>query len=337
MPKVQRGMEQVSSVLPFLLAGGFSQNEIISYLKAKQEAAKEVSTSLAADEEEKVGVTPVRQTAHMEQTMTTNAPSDTGVPEEESALSDQSLSGAPAQPSPIANEIFMNADLTIPKMVDIARYETRKVTNDKEEAQRQQKLHESLLKIADPAKFVTEAERQKFENLKLKLTEESKKGDKTAGMILSAATKTFDTNSAATLPNTNQTQAVSQQDYDAVEKMWEEYYRTLPVPAEYGSDRIAWITADSKYIDETIGLLQAKETQLQEEGQKRVADIMPMLLLGGFSSEEVIGYLKAKLTAGKTVLAELQKEEESSVTVAAQTGEKQKEEAEQVEENPEDK
>jgi len=33
------------------MMGGFSQTEIIAYLKAKQEAAKDVVTAIAADEE----------------------------------------------------------------------------------------------------------------------------------------------------------------------------------------------------------------------------------------------------------------------------------------------
>lgn len=39
----KKGQEMVSKILPFLLLGGFSKAEIISYLKAKIEAAKEVS------------------------------------------------------------------------------------------------------------------------------------------------------------------------------------------------------------------------------------------------------------------------------------------------------
>ena len=44
--KVAEGMKQVSSVLPFFLIGGFSQSEIIAYLKAKEEAGNEVLTEL---------------------------------------------------------------------------------------------------------------------------------------------------------------------------------------------------------------------------------------------------------------------------------------------------
>jgi len=50
---VKKGMESVGTILPFLLIGGFSQTEVIAYLKAKLEAAKVVvAESSKKDEEE---------------------------------------------------------------------------------------------------------------------------------------------------------------------------------------------------------------------------------------------------------------------------------------------
>lgn len=49
---VKKGMESVGTILPFLLIGGFSQTEVIAYLKAKLEAAKEVLSSISNKEEE---------------------------------------------------------------------------------------------------------------------------------------------------------------------------------------------------------------------------------------------------------------------------------------------
>jgi hypothetical protein len=50
--KVKKGMESVGTILPFLLIGGFSQTEVIAYLKAKLEAAKTVVSGLGRKEEE---------------------------------------------------------------------------------------------------------------------------------------------------------------------------------------------------------------------------------------------------------------------------------------------
>lgn len=54
--EVNKGMDEVSGILPFLLMGGFSQTEIVSYLKAKQDAAREIAATLDQEEEEKVDV-----------------------------------------------------------------------------------------------------------------------------------------------------------------------------------------------------------------------------------------------------------------------------------------
>src|SRR5690606_28191708 len=40
-----------------------------------------------------------------------------------------------------------------------------------------------------------------------------------------------------------------------------------------------------------------------------VANILPFLMIGGFSKSEVVAYLKAKLEAGKTVLDEIKRRE----------------------------
>jgi len=66
--------------------------------------------------------------------------------------------------------------------------------------------------------------------------------------------------------------------YDEVEKLWEENYRTLPVPEEYGSDTRSncVITADTKYVEETSALLSATDRENPAGSSKRVA-ILPML------------------------------------------------------------
>lgn len=50
--KNKEGMQMVGSILPFLLIGGFSQTEVIAYLKAKLEAAKTNLEEIGKKEEE---------------------------------------------------------------------------------------------------------------------------------------------------------------------------------------------------------------------------------------------------------------------------------------------
>jgi hypothetical protein len=49
--KVREGLSSVSAILPFLLIGGFSQTEVIAYLKAKLAAGKTALQDLARKEE----------------------------------------------------------------------------------------------------------------------------------------------------------------------------------------------------------------------------------------------------------------------------------------------
>jgi hypothetical protein len=432
--KVQQGMDQVSNLLPFLLVGGFSQTEIIEYLKAKQEAAKDVSKMLVTEEEDKVSVsTKSTQTAQtMAATMTEENTSSSSQTSSQSSSNDDEENESPlttmnvttntnitnyTQPE-ISNEILNMVNVKIPKLRDIAQYETHALRKDTTKTAEIDNMKSVLGNIADPAKISDTAEREKFEKVRETLLSEQQKGNPTANLLLNAAQgsqgksseraksvlsqiadpslakvetdkKRFtqlheslkkasqEGNQLATailatkqstsaeeidslkskiqdakgkgdvvtssvlpdlsdLPSSNQLQPAAQQDYDEVKKMWEENYRTLPVPAEYGSDRVSWITADKKYVDETIALLKDSDTDKQSEGQKRVADIMPMLLLGGFSTEEVVRYLGAKSEAGTNVIVELQKDEEGKVTVAATKDNKQEENALKVEEKTDD-
>lgn len=425
--KVKEGMDQVSNLLPFLMMGGFSQTEIVEYLKAKQEAAKDVSKALAIDEEEKVSVNAT--TTHAEKAMaatmeaTVDAPatgstassgSTTDNEEDESPLSALNQTNvanndnAVSYSQPAAqNEIFNMVDLKVPKLQDIALYETRVLKKDETRTAEIEKVQKVLNKIANPQDIQDTNERAQFEKVRQTLLEEKEKGNVTAQALLNVAVKaggkpaehtkailsqianpslatieadkqrynelhetltkasaegnelaksiltTHDATSVediqklreklneakakgepvaqsilntlpddAIVPDSNVLQSVSDTDYDEVKKLWIENYKTLPVPGEYGSEatgRIAWITADVKSIEETINLLNTNDTEKQSEGMKRVAEILPMLMLGGFSNSEIVGYLKAKVEAGQTVIAELQKDEEGKVTVEAST------------------
>lgn len=59
---VTRGMDTVGSILPFLLIGGFTQSEVVAYLKAKLEAAKQVEENLSKKQEEEETMLDTRTT-----------------------------------------------------------------------------------------------------------------------------------------------------------------------------------------------------------------------------------------------------------------------------------
>ena len=63
-----------------------------------------------------------------------------------------------------------------------------------------------------------------------------------------------------------------------------------------------WIKNDIQKIDETVNLLSSPDQTQVQKGMEMVSDILPFLLIGGFSKAEVIAYLKAKQAAGKEVV-----------------------------------
>ncbi|MBI2442641.1 MAG: hypothetical protein HYV40_01890 [Candidatus Levybacteria bacterium] len=119
------------------------------------------------------------------------------------------------------------------------------------------------------------------------------------------------------VPAENRVQEVNLDDYEAVRSMWAESYRSLDVPIRVTGEhmsRAAWLQDDIAHMQETIDLLGSTDTAKVNEGMQKVSDILPFLLIGGFSSSEIVAYLKAKLEAAKSVMAELEGEKEQ-VTV----------------------
>lgn len=74
--RVEQGKQMVSKILPFLLLGGFSNTEIVSYLKAKLEAAKVVLKEVLQVEEKEADAdtkVEVNRTQHAQKTMAAQA------------------------------------------------------------------------------------------------------------------------------------------------------------------------------------------------------------------------------------------------------------------------
>lgn len=90
-PKRQEeGKKMVSKILPFLLLGGFSNTEIVAYLKAKLEAAKQVLKEVLqveGEKEEEDMKVEVDRTQHAQKTMSAQAE----IPQEEIAVSNPEI------------------------------------------------------------------------------------------------------------------------------------------------------------------------------------------------------------------------------------------------------
>ncbi|MBI5045004.1 MAG: hypothetical protein HZC02_03695 [Candidatus Levybacteria bacterium] len=131
----------------------------------------------------------------------------------------------------------------------------------------------------------------------------------------SAATKL----KSGTFPVVNRIQEVSFDDYEAVKKMWRENYKNLKSAGFNGDSRRDEINNDISHMQETISLLSSGNQEMIEQGMRQVSDILPFLLIGGFSQTEIITYLKAKLEAAKSTLEDLTaKDDEEDTLLAAE-------------------
>lgn len=245
--------------------------------------------------------------------------------------SGQLIFSAPIQATPeLQNAITQILDMTslnIPTIRDISRYETAMLSKNPQQKEEVNKLTEAINKIAGKSTNVAApGEQAKFSQIREKLVTESKKGNSVADSVLKAAGPV----AAASLPEENKVQQVSTEDYEEVKKTWEQNYTNLEPPVDKENKpqtRKDWLTEEEKNITIVIQLLQSVDPEKQKEGMDKVSQILPFLLLGGFSRNEIITYLKAKLEAAKNVLTQAvqkQQDEDTMVEVDRKQEEKPK-------------
>jgi hypothetical protein len=118
---------------------------------------------------------------------------------------------------------------------------------------------------------------------------------------------------------------VTVEDYEEVKSMWLTHYRNAPVPlSETIQDRFQWLGEEEKKLTNISQLLESHDQKLKQKGLEQVADILPFMLLGNFTSAEMNAYIRAKLEADRQV----RQEEEIQAKVKRQTLEEVKEEQE---------
>ncbi|PJA90715.1 MAG: hypothetical protein CO136_00995 [Candidatus Levybacteria bacterium CG_4_9_14_3_um_filter_36_7] len=279
-------------------------------------------------------------------------------------------------------DVLRLANLSIPKMRDIARYESSLLSNDVSRRQEVNTMRSNLTKIANPTIVAVPGERERFSTIHQKLVSQKQRGNPIASSILSASSIASQTSvttgtvsresqkfgttgvisresqkfgttgvvskemianmkkETANLPVVNRVQQVSVEDYEEVRKMWTENYQNVEPPKDINGqpiDREKWIRNDMDNINKAITLLTSIEPARVNEGMEMVANILPFLLIGGFSKTEVISYLKAKLEAGKSTLFDTAKKEEEEDTQVVRKTEKEEKPKEMTEEVAVDK
>jgi len=239
----------------------------------------------------------------------------------------------------VNKEILNLTSLSIPTMQEIAKYETTLLGGETPARIEVQKVTEVLSRISGASPITSPAEREYFEKIKERLTQEAKRGNTVATSILSASKS-----QTAAIPETS-AHPVNLEQYEEVKKVWTENYKKLDPPNSTDGKtqtRRAWVQQDIKKISEAIDLLLSGDPEKQKQGKEIVSKILPFLLLGGFSKQEIIAYLKAKLEAAKAVLKEVLEVEEKEETLLPELEKKAKPKAMEAaaeipEEKPEDK
>src|SRR6266568_9012731 len=221
----------------------------------------------------------------------------------------------------VNNVMQQNQSTTHVKSVlqEVANPQTAKVINK----EKVNKLHETLQKASTQGnqlassilKVNEKTSVEEIEALQQKIQDARIKGEPLATELSDLAQE----GTKAGVPMVNRVQTVRKEDFQAVKDMWKQNYQNLEVPQGMAGSRPEWIKDDVASIDETIALLSSPDQDKVQQGMDQVSNLLPFLLVGGFSQDEIIGYLKAKQDAAKEVSISLAADEEQKVLVTTRT------------------
>ncbi len=214
------------------------------------------------------------------------------------------------------------ANLSIPTIKEITGFDSATISSNIQTHQQIARTHEALESIANPSIIMQPSARGEFTKVQDELVKEKEKGNPVASAVLTASASVSHIkpivgqkvgvqiqDAGIMLPTKNRIQAVKQEEYEEVRKTWESNYTKLAPPRDlHGKQktRSEWVTKDIEKITKTIDLLKSSDPQKNKEGMAMIGNILPFLLIGGFSREEIIKYLEAKLAAARNASGKLQ-------------------------------
>lgn len=113
------------------------------------------------------------------------------------------------------------------------------------------------------------------------------------------------------LNDSNDVQTVEAKDFEKVRDEWEKYYEAMrpkPTPNNPNTTRSQFLQKEIDDISEIISLLKSTDKEKIKLGMQKIKNLLPVLLAGGFSQNEVVAYLTAKKTAAQNVLKKIENE-----------------------------
>lgn len=309
------GREMVSKILPFMLLGGFSKQEMVGYLKAKQSAAKDTLDQIGSREGEEF-VDVKEKTEEMPKVMHASQEiEDSEGGEEASSISPEAMGisvgdGAGSESSSISaatmesvanyinqadvNTIKTLTGLPVPTLKDIASYEAALLSKETSKREPVQAVITSLEKLSGFRPAANPSEKAEYDQIKGQLGASVQAGSAAAESVLAASNP-----ETALLPENNKIQHVGVEDYENVRGIWVNNYQQLTPPLNLNKQQ--WLQSESDQITKAIELLSSGDSEQVRQGKSMVSTILPFLLLGGFSKQEIIEYLKAKQAAATQV------------------------------------
>ncbi|MBM3209518.1 hypothetical protein FJZ40_04485 [Candidatus Shapirobacteria bacterium] len=244
------------------------------------------------------------------------APLATTMPETISAAQVAQISQAETK------EIMRAMNLQVASLRDVSTFDMN--------LERRRAARENLSRLSSPTQLSSTSERRKFTALRQELISRAMTGDLQAQRALAAAEQKPQVMIGAMtrprvvvaappagkkpsmVPITKPVPPtpVTVEEYEEVKKMWINHYRSGDVPiTDRVKSREDWIKGDLAQITNTLDLISSKQPEEKQKGYDLVASILPFLLLGGFSEDQTVTYLKAKLEAAKVVQEELERTE----------------------------
>lgn len=218
-----------------------------------------------------------------------------------------------------AVDILLKTNISLPGIQDIARIDELSLNHNSANAQKIENFKDILKKINDPSLIPDDIERMKFQKLREALTEENKYGNPTAIAITIAVqnvqkiTKSGNKQNVS-LPISNKIQLVTEEDFLETKKIWEENYKSILLDQTSLDAKINLIKKDIESTQNTLSLFTSSFFE-DDHALQMVSYLLPFLLIGGFTKDEIIEYLKIKIDAAKTVLDKLTEEEETILPV----------------------
>lgn len=224
-----------------------------------------------------------------------------------------------------AEQILSKANINLPRITDIAEYDTALPKKEQAKNHEIDNIYNLLKKLSKLQEITDQNERAKLEQINQQLMAEKEKGNPTADVILRAVQSFQAQPTVVPLPSVNGIQVVSEDEFDEVKAIWQENYLDLESTGNTTESQIDWLKKESEATQNMIKLFISPSPEDKDKAFREMVNILPVLLLGGFTEEEVLAYLRAKEEAAKNALETLTEEEDITISVhkaQQKTGEK---------------